>query len=606
MNKLLVNNKRFLSLFVKNAMLIFSGIAVLLVAVSIIIYVFASRQLVREVDAASRRGLETALSTVDAVLMSSREAAVRLAMDRTVLRLTMGPVPAMPNSDSIRQALDTLRDMRLRQRHLLDHSMFLYMQHSGYSLCTRRGGQFAVYHPDWDIVERFNYLRAENPAMRSFTAFRHAYFGALLDGEVPVLTFYHQVVGTLPEPGFVAINLDVNALASYLRGVDIGGGTRFVMIDGQGSIIMDTDRPVVDRHISSHISSLVGYEIHGPEGNMTVEIAGDTMRLSWMDFPGEDWTLMKFIPLEDYMVSMHRLRNFIFWSVAISLPFSALIAFLATLRLFRPVSDIIRIVENPSSYSSVSEINSEINLLLMSVLESFQKNIVLEKEMLQKVSALRDSKTIALQKQISPHFLYNTLQVLNWLAIAETKEEDSNTSKAIIALADMVHDSMEYNGNFTTINKEIEHVQKYMEIIHLSYGEEIQLIVNCDQLITENEILRLTLQPLVENAIQHGLQASQGTIYMDIAVRDEQLCISVEDDGTGMDESSMQEYNRMLESEDIYINQNIGLLNVCQRIKLVYGDEYGINLSKSGHGGLRVEIKMELGFGKKNNTTSKI
>ena len=594
-------NRRFLRLFIKNAILVFSGIAVLLTATTFIIYAFANRQLVQEVDAANRRGVEIALTTVDAVVMASREATARFALDRAVYRLMVSPAPVMPNFDNIQPAIEMLRNMRLSQRHLLDYSIFLYLSGSGYSLCTVRGGQFANYHPDQDIVKRFAELRTNNPSILSFTVFRQANFSIPSSERINVLTFYHQIIGAVPGAGFVALNVDVNALASYLRGLDPNDGSRFIMIDSSGRIILDTDGLMAGSDISLLVSRDNDIKsIHNSnEGSITVETDSGAMRLSWRAFPIENWTIMQFIPLEAYMSNMYLLRNFIFSAVALSLLFSALIALLVTMRLFRPVSDIIRIVESPDTYNFMRDQSGEINLLLMSVLESFQKNIVLEKEMIQKVAALRDSRTIALQKQISPHFLYNTLQIINWLVVAETKQEDSGASQAVIALAEIVRDSMDYSSNFNTIANEVAHVKKYMKIIQLSFGEEISMQLNVTPGIEQFKILRVILQPLVENAIQHGIlpDGEKGIVYVDISAEAGMLFIIVEDDGAGISDTDLKEYNQKLQSEDMYVNSNIGLLNICQRIKLIYGEEYGIVLGKSDYGGLKVDIKMPLSNG---------
>jgi len=244
----------------------------------------------------------------------------------------------------------------------------------------------------------------------------------------------------------------------------------------------------------------------------------------------------------------------------------------------------------------MQEKDGEINVLLLNVLNSFQKNILLEEEMLQKISALRDTRVTALQKQISPHFMYNTLQVVNWLAIAETKLEDSDTSKAVVALAEIIHEIMDQSDNLTTVAKEVEHLLKYMDIISLWYGEEITLALHITPGTEDLKILRITLQPLVENAIQHGIQhnGGKGTVYVDISKKENRLLVCVEDDGVGMDARQLEEYNQLLQLDDLYTNRHIGLLNLCQRVRLVYGEQYGLTLSPSQHGGLKVEVSIPL------------
>ena len=575
--------------------MVFSGIAVLLAVTTGAVYFFANRQLVQEVDEANLRGVEVALSTIDSVVAGSREMASKLSDDRNVHRLVVGPTPIMPNTYYSQRAIMVLWNMRLNRRHLLDHSIFLYMSGSGYSLCTERGGQYVGYHTDQDIVSNFKQLRSENPNTRDFIVSRQAYFGLVDAQPVQLLTFYHEIRGSLTGDSFVAINVDANALAGYLTGTGQEDGARFIAFDSEGNIFLDTSRELAGCSIDSLIQNDAEKLLNEPRGNLTIQMDSGIKRLSWLSFPREDWILMKMIPFDAYMVNMLLLRNFIVAAISLGLLFSLVAALVITMRIFRPIADIIRIMENPATFNMQEE-DGEINYLLLNVLNSFQKNIFLEEEMLQKISALRDTRVIALQKQISPHFMYNALQVVSWLAISETKLEDSETSKAVITLAEIIHEVMDQSDNLTTVAKEAQQLLKYMDIIRLWYGEEIVLRLNISPGTEDLKILRITLQPLVENAIQHGIQhnGEKGTVYVDILKKEGDLYVCVEDDGIGMDAPKLEEYNQLLQIDDLYTNRHIGLLNLCQRVRLAYGEQYGLILSPSKHGGLKVEVNMPL------------
>ena len=595
-------NKRFLRLFVNNTILVFSGIAVLLTITTVTIYIFANRQLMREVDAANLRGVETALSTIDAVVMASRGAAIRFALDMDVRRLVGNPDFDIRDFDYIQRTTAILHNMRLSLRSQLDYSMFLHLDVNEYSICSRRGGQLSYYHPDRNIADYFNRLRESRPNTRNFTVFRQAYFDVLRAHPVPLLTFYQEIIGLPGSQSFIAVNVDVKALAEYLGGVGLDDSSRFIMIDETGLIIMDTKLVMAGNHISGLIYNESDIEklLYDLSGSLTTQIDNETKRLSWLSYPRENWTLMQFIPFDAYMESMVALRGFIVAALAVGLMFSGLISLLVTRRLFRPISDIIRIVEDPKSYDEMHDRSGETKSLLISVLQSFQKNIVMEEEMLHKISALRESRAIALQEQINPHFLYNTLQAISWLATAETAKKASDTSKAIITLSEMIRGSMEKTNNFTTVTDELEHFERYMEIVHLRYGEEIDYKCSISPGIEGVKILRITLQPLAENAIIHGLQpkGGVGTVYVDISITEGSLRVCVEDDGEGMSDGALQEYNNMLarKAEDMFVKSHIGLLNLCQRVKLIYGEQYGLKVSRSGHGGLKVEVFMGVEF----------
>ena len=598
----LQNNRGFIRLFCINTAVVFLGNFVLMAAISVIIYAFANRQLTREVDAANLRSVETALAAVDTVFRDTRSAAIRLALDHNINIITANPVHNRLDTEYMMMTAVALQDMRLSLRLNLDHSMFLHLYHSGYSICTRRGNGFAHRHPDRDVVERFNKWRENNPTGRYFTQFRYSYF----DGNpVHLLTFYQNITGFYTGDSFIAINVDVNNLAGYLGGGSRDDLTRFIIINSEGTIILDTEGSMTREPITNLLQSgpEAGRLMSGPNGSMTVEMENGTMLLSWMSYPRENWTLMQFIPFDAYAESMNVLRRFIVISMVFGLMFSVIAALLITRRLFRPIANIIQIAKDPESYGGLHEYSGETKLLLMRVLESFQKNIMLEKEMLQKLTALRESRAAALQEQINPHFLYNTLHAINLLSISETELEESETAKAIVALAEIIRASMERTHNFTTVSEEVKHFEKYMEIACLRYGDDISYQCDIDPRALEMSILRLTLQPLAENAIRHGLQprGGKGSIYVTISVTDDKLIVCVEDDGEGMSDQALSNYNRMFafKSDDMYIKSHIGLLNICQRVKLIYGEQYGISVSRSKYGGLKVEVAMGLG-GDKN------
>jgi len=592
------NNKRFFRLFLKNIVLVFSGIATLLLVIAVVIYLFANQQLLHEVDAANMRTMETALSTVDAVVKASQGAVVRFAMDINIQTLDAGIEYNRFDYDFIQRVIIALQNMRLSLRQDLDYSMYIYFENTSYVLCTRRGGQFADFHTDLTINDIYRQKREIVPGMRSFTALRQTFFDVHKENELNFLTFYQEISGYVQNASFVALNVNVNAFADYISGTGYTDGSRFVLINNTGSVILDTNWNVAGYHeyVPGYIEPVLDEILHTERGNLTLNIDGNAMRISWLEYPQENWTIIQFVPFDAYRVSMLTLKNFIIIAIIIGLIFSAIIAFIITVRLFKPISDIIRIIDDPESYDTSYDRSGEIKYILMNVLESFQKNIVLEKEMLQKLSVLRDSRAIMLQEQINPHFLYNTLQAINWLAISETSNEESNTSNAIITLAEIIRVSMEQTDNFTTIFEEVEHFKKYMQIAQLRYGEEINYECNVAPGIEYHKILKITLQPLAENAILHGIQpkGGVGNIYVDIAIRDGDLYVCVEDDGEGMDDFALESFNQMLlnKAEDINITGHIGLFNICQRVKLIYGEQYGVKISRSGHGGFKVEVTM--------------
>lgn len=187
----------------------------------------------------------------------------------------------------------------------------------------------------------------------------------------------------------------------------------------------------------------------------------------------------------------------------------------------------------------------------------------------------RKSELRALQAQINPHFLYNTLDSIIWMAEDEKNEE---VVVMTAALARLLRQSISNEQEQVTIEQEIDYVRSYLTIQKMRYKDKLEYEIEAEPEILPVQIVKFTLQPLVENAIYHGIKykETKGTICIRGYVKDKQAQIAVEDDGAGMDEQQIQ---RILEDT---ANENartsgVGVANVQKRLQLYYGEEYGIS-----------------------------
>ncbi len=187
----------------------------------------------------------------------------------------------------------------------------------------------------------------------------------------------------------------------------------------------------------------------------------------------------------------------------------------------------------------------------------------------------RKSELRALQAQINPHFLYNTLDSIIWMAEDEKNEE---VVVMTAALARLLRQSISNEQEQVTIEQEIDYVRSYLTIQKMRYKDKLEYEIEVAPEIMPVQIVKFTLQPLVENAIYHGIKykETKGTICIRGFARDKQAQIAVEDDGAGMDEHQI---HRILEDT---ANENartsgVGVANVQKRLQLYYGEEYGIS-----------------------------
>lgn len=209
----------------------------------------------------------------------------------------------------------------------------------------------------------------------------------------------------------------------------------------------------------------------------------------------------------------------------------------------------------------------------------------------------------ALQNQINPHFLYNTLEAIRSDALCEGADNIANITEA---LATFFRYTISNVNSMVTLEAELNNSENYFAIQNYRFGDKINLKINLsdeDISVLEYEIPKLTLQPIIENAIIHGLEhkVDRGTIEIDITTTEDRLMIKITDDGVGMDEAVLNNINERLHEisgEGLKLKNSqkggIALINVNNRIKLQFGEKYGLRVYSIRNFGTSVEVTLPL------------
>jgi two-component system sensor histidine kinase YesM len=200
--------------------------------------------------------------------------------------------------------------------------------------------------------------------------------------------------------------------------------------------------------------------------------------------------------------------------------------------------------------------------------------------------AAKDAEIRALQSQINAHFIYNVLEAIKMMAEIEEKY---NISDAITALGSMMRYSMNWNDYYVSLQEEINYIKDYIAIANIRYEDKIDLCIDVDEEVAKQEVMKMLLQPLVENAVNHGLRSKRkdGVIRVTAYKHDEMLHIEVWDNGVGMEQSRLEAVRESFfgavesgqeGSDEILGLHGIALKNVNERIKLFYGNQFGIEI----------------------------
>lgn len=193
----------------------------------------------------------------------------------------------------------------------------------------------------------------------------------------------------------------------------------------------------------------------------------------------------------------------------------------------------------------------------------------LAEKIVQEQENQRKSELKALQNQINPHFLYNTLDSIIYMI---DKGENQKAEEMIVALSKFFRISISKGRTIIPLKDEIEHVRNYLLIQKIRFGEHFSYYINVDQDLYQYSCLKLILQPLVENAIEHGLNDDENDGRIDINVyQDEKnIIFEVKDNGYGISEERLKTIYQSFKDDSIH--EGVGLKNVYQRVKIYYGD----------------------------------
>lgn len=343
-------------------------------------------------------------------------------------------------------------------------------------------------------------------------------------------------------------------------------------------------------------------------GKKTLEVAGLEQRVVNGTYLGSEYSIsskasplyplevITYLSVDGYQNQLSTVKNFmiIFLLVmgAITLGVSAFIS----IRIFQPIGAIVSsIQQNRNVLMGEGELfreKDELEYILRSIQKTANLKKDVDEELSQRVRLLKKAQAVALQSQINPHFLNNTLDTINWMAIGLLGGKNE-ISEMTGALSKMLRMSLENTDTIIPMSQEIEHCMYYLEIQNKRYEDKFKAVWQIPEEIYRYKTIRVILQPIVENAIYHGIKhlTNQGMITISGRIEGEIVEITVRDNGLGMSREELERLREQMKSQVIKESRHIGINNVNQRIKLYFGDEYGVFIESEEGVGTEVTIR---------------
>mgnify|MGYP005836567561 CR=1 FL=1 len=266
-----------------------------------------------------------------------------------------------------------------------------------------------------------------------------------------------------------------------------------------------------------------------------------------------------------------------------------ILTYYLTRKNYRQVKRIISILDSAENGNPLpplpNRVKDEYGYIIQNILRTFIEHSFLKVQLSERKYMLQAMEMVALQSQINPHFLYNTLHSIYW-EVMGLIGKPSRASQMIENLSDILEYSLSNPRKTVTLGEEIKNTKSYVEIQKMRYLDKFKVVWEYSNTILDYQVIKLLLQPLVENSIYHGIKEKEGcgTIKIKVFVLGSFLRISVVDNGLGIDREALVEIRHKLCKDGEY-SEHIGLYNTNKRLKLAFGEEYCLSIrSKKGLG----------------------
>lgn len=381
--------------------------------------------------------------------------------------------------------------------------------------------------------------------------------------------------------GVIRVDLRESIFNEMLSKMKYTKSSSVFLINSSGEIISTTSTNEVDPALTAYV--LQQKQISDLESIWeSVQINTDTALIGLQKIRGTDWKLVQAIPYTEIKSLIKKSRTqvliLLLLVILMALPISFSIASSGTKRFRKLIANMKKAEKGDFNVSILPSNNDEIGQLTKNFNHMMTKIAMLLDEQYAMGQEIKNTELKALQAQINPHFLYNALDQISWMAREYNAPKICSMVKE---LSNFYKLSLGRGESIVTVENELEHVKAYIYIQNIRFSNAITLVIEAPDNIMQLKIPKLTLQPVVENSILHGIlegKTGKGTIKI-FGKRDKDtVSLIVSDDGVGMSAEKLQS---LLDLPLASNYQGYGMKNINEKLKLLYGNEYGLTFEST-------------------------
>lgn len=408
-------------------------------------------------------------------------------------------------------------------------------------------------------------------------------------------------IGSKQPLGVLVLNVQLNALHDILR-LSETSNRNFIIMDSEASVIYASDKDIIDEsmHLIGHNQKLTNVlASNDVENDLYVTVNHTPSFVNFVTSPYSDWTVIQYIDQAEMTKQASHLRT-IFW-ILIVLSLITAFSFMIILqkRVTQPVIELSEKVDligkgdftvqlkETDRLDEFGTLYKGFNRMTQDLANNVERSSILKTQ--QKVAHYS-----ALKSQIHPHFLANALESIQMQAIINQQHD---ISEMIGLLGALFRKSIQSGKELVTLEEELSHIRLYIDVQQMRFGDKINYIEDIDERALGKGVLHFSLQPFVENAIIHGLEAQHedGSICIRAEISGEHLLISIKDSGVGMDEENIKRINKQLQSNSEQLNdKHIGIKNVHDQIRYYFGEAYGVSIDNAIDKGTIVTLTLPI------------
>lgn len=380
--------------------------------------------------------------------------------------------------------------------------------------------------------------------------------------------------------GCVAVTLNISHLQEIIAVLRPSDNQHLYLVDGSGRLLAKAG----DAGATEELQNLMGKTLSGAgntaeqEHEFWIKLDDRDCLLNWQSYQNPDFYIVSTIDRAMILENLgERLMPLLLMAV-VALYAIVFLAYVNTKRSFDEINLMLQMFEDAEAGRTIQrpqrKVNDEYDVIMNNILMMFLNNTYLNIQLKEKQYRQQNAELTALQLQINPHFLYNTLQTLDMEA--RKLNDDGRISAVVGYVSDILKYSLTNPQKSVSLREELDYLKKYVEVQHYRFGDSFIIYYEVDDDVMDAEVFRLMLQPVVENSLLHALRGNERG-YMKVRARriGDKVNLRVIDNGDGMTREELEALRKRIADRN---SRSIGLTNLDRRLRLRYPEETGLRI----------------------------